>query len=160
MGNANETPPQSAFDQRLADLTPAIADAVFALSAFADTASRNERRKGYWRMAMYTVMSLMLLFAVIMNLHNLRRMWGPNSEPAAESIALISINGGIGQKDNASAESVIPLIEQACYGDPIEGVQFQEWNDHKVWYRDVITAHEDTISIANLRRRLTRLPAI
>ena len=43
---------------------------------------------------------------------------------------------------------------------PIEGVQFQEWNDHKVWYRDVVTAHEDTISIANLRRRLTRLPAI
>lgn len=55
---------------------------------------------------------------------------------------------------------VMPLIEQACYEDPIEGVQFQEWNDHKVWYRDVVTAHEDTISIANLRRRLTRLPAI
>lgn len=122
MGNANETPPQSAFDQRLADLTPAIADAVFALSAFADTASRNERRKGYWRMAMYTVISLMLLFAVIMNLHNLRRMWGPNSEPAAESIALISINGGIGQKDNASAESVIPLIEQACRAERVTEV--------------------------------------
>lgn len=57
-------------------------------------------------------------------------------------------------------EVVMPLIEKACYEDPIAGVQFEEWNDHTVWYRDVVTEHESTISIANLRRRLTRLPAI
>lgn len=55
---------------------------------------------------------------------------------------------------------MFPLIEQACYAEPIEGIQFQDCNDHKVWYLDVVTGRESEITIPNLRRRLTRLPAI
>lgn len=57
-------------------------------------------------------------------------------------------------------DAVKPLIEAACYEGPIEGIQFQDANDYKVWYLDVITGREGEIKVENLRRRLTRLPAI
>jgi len=71
--------------------------------------------------------------------------------------ALVSLARRVGSQD---FDAVIPLIEKACYENPIEGIQFQDCNDHKVWYRDVATGHEGEITIPNLRRRLTRLPAI
>jgi hypothetical protein len=55
---------------------------------------------------------------------------------------------------------VFPLIEKACHDLPVEGIQFQDSNDFKVWYQDMVTGHEAEITIPNLRRRLTRLPAI
>ncbi|WP_421563414.1 hypothetical protein [Paracidovorax sp. MALMAid1276] len=88
------------------------------------------------------------------------RPYRAGRKPGAVSKLTRALQHLVQHAGSADFELVMPLIEQACYGDPIEGVQFQEWNDHKVWYRDVVTAHEDTISIANLRRRLTRLPAI
>jgi hypothetical protein len=71
--------------------------------------------------------------------------------------ALIALVKRAGSPD---FDAVFPLIEQACYDEPIEGIQFQDCNDHKVWYRDVVTGLEDHITAPNLRRRLTRLPAI
>lgn len=66
----------------------------------------------------------------------------------------------IEQAGSREFDVVMPLIEQACHEGPVEGIQFQDYNDHKVWYQDVVTGHEDDITIANLRRRLTRLPAV
>lgn len=66
----------------------------------------------------------------------------------------------IEQAGSREFDAVMPLIEQARYEGPVEGIQFQDCNDHKVWYQDAITGHEDDITIANLRRRLKRLPAI
>lgn len=57
-------------------------------------------------------------------------------------------------------DAIIALIEAACDEEPIAGIQFQDCNDYKVWYQDVVTGREDEIQIHNLRRRLSRLPAI
>lgn len=58
------------------------------------------------------------------------------------------------------ADAILVLIEAACDDEPIEGIQFQDCNDYKVWFQDVATGREDEIQIHNLRRRLSRLPAI
>lgn len=57
-------------------------------------------------------------------------------------------------------DDIIALIEAACEGAPVEGIQFQDLNDYKVWYQDIITGREDDISIANLKRTLRRQSAI
>ena len=51
---------------------------------------------------------------------------------------------------------IIALIEAASEQAPIEGIQFQDLNDYKVWYQDMVTGREDDISIANLKRALRR----
>jgi hypothetical protein len=71
--------------------------------------------------------------------------------------ALIALVERAGSPD---FDAVFALIEKACYDEPVEGIQFQDCNDHKVWYQDVVTGLEDHTTVANLRRRLTRLPAI
>jgi hypothetical protein len=71
--------------------------------------------------------------------------------------ALISL---VQRAGSAEFDAVFPLIEQVCYAEPVEGIQFQDCNEHKVWYLDVVTGREGEITIPNLRRRLTRLPAI
>lgn len=71
--------------------------------------------------------------------------------------ALIALAEKAGSTD---FDAVFPLIEKACHDLPVEGIQFQDSNDYKVWYQDMVTGHEAEITIANLRRRLTRLPAI
>ncbi len=81
-------------------------------------------------------------------------------KPGAVSKFTRALRALIEQAGSREFEAVMPLIEKACYEEPIEGIQFQDCNDHKVWYRDVVTGLEDHITIANLRRRLTRLPAI
>jgi hypothetical protein len=57
-------------------------------------------------------------------------------------------------------DDIIALIEAACEQAPVEGIQFQDLNDYKVWYQDIITGREDDISIANLKRSLRRQSAI
>jgi len=81
-------------------------------------------------------------------------------KPGAVSKFTRALQALIEQAGSREFDAVMPLIEKACYEEPIEGIQFQDCNDHKVWYRDVVTGLEDHITIANLRRRLTRLPAI
>lgn len=61
---------------------------------------------------------------------------------------------------SADFDAVFGLIDEARYAAPIEGIQFQDCNDDKVWYLDVVTGREAEITIPNLRRRLVRLPAI
>ena len=53
-------------------------------------------------------------------------------------------------------DDIIALIEAASEQAPIEGMQFQDLNDYKVWYQDMVTGREDDISIANLKRALRR----
>jgi len=55
---------------------------------------------------------------------------------------------------------IIALIEAATEQAPVEGIQFQDLNDYKVWYQDMVTGLEDDISIANLKRALRRQSAI
>ncbi len=81
-------------------------------------------------------------------------------KPGAVSKFTRALRALIEQAGSYEFDAVMPLIEKACYEEPIEGIQFQDCNDHKVWYRDVVTGLEDHITIANLRRRLTRRPAI
>lgn len=57
-------------------------------------------------------------------------------------------------------EDIIALIEAATEQAPVEGIQFQDLNDYKVWYQDMVTGLEDDISIANLKRALRRQSAI
>lgn len=57
-------------------------------------------------------------------------------------------------------DDIIPLIDAACEQPPVEGIQFQDLNDYKVWYQDMITGREDEITIANLKRALRRQSAI
>ncbi|MBD4855332.1 hypothetical protein GUF90_01790, partial [Xanthomonas citri pv. citri] len=45
-----------------------------------------------------------------------------NADPVRDSVALITINGGIGEMGKASATSVIPLIEQACRAERVTEV--------------------------------------
>lgn len=121
MSNMDEKTPASSRNV-LADLAPAIKDAMFALSALADTATRNERRKGYWNAAKFAALAAVFVFAVLVNLNNFRRLWGLNADPVRDSVALITINGGIGEMGKASATSVIPLIEQACRAERVTEV--------------------------------------
>lgn len=57
-------------------------------------------------------------------------------------------------------EDIIDLIDAACEEGPVEGIQFQDLNDYKIWYQDTITGREDDISITNLKRTLRRQSAI
>lgn len=122
MSNTNENSDKPTRDDLLADLAPAIKDAMSAVSVLADTAARNERRKGYWNAVKFAALGSMFVFAILVNLHNFRRLWGLNADPARDSIALITINGGIGDMGKASATSVIPLIEQACRAERVTEV--------------------------------------
>lgn len=81
-------------------------------------------------------------------------------KPGAVSRFTRALQALIEQAGSREFDAVMPLIEQACHEGPVEGIQFQDYNDHKVWYQDVVTGHEDDITIANLRRRLTRQPAV
>ena len=116
----NQSPGEGA--SALRDLAPAIKDAMGALAYLADNAARNERRKGYWNTAKFLALGLVFLFAIVVNLHNFRRLWGLNADPARDSVALITISGGIGDMGKASATSVIPLIEQACRAERVTEV--------------------------------------
>ena len=64
------------------------------------------------------------------------------------------------QAKSNKLKDVIVLIETACYGDPIEGIQFQDCNDYYVWYLDIETKVEAQIKIPNLQRRLSRFSDI
>ena len=57
-------------------------------------------------------------------------------------------------------DDIIPLIEAACEEPPVEGIQFQDLNNYKVWFQDMVTGREDEITIANLKRALRRQSAI
>lgn len=81
-------------------------------------------------------------------------------KPGAVSRFTRALRALIEQAGSCEFDALMPLIERACHEGPVEGIQFQDYNDHKVWYQDVVTGHEDDISLANLRRRLTRLPAV
>ena len=70
-------------------------------------------------------------------------------KPGAVSKFTRALRALIEQAGSREFEAVMPLIEKACYEEPIEGIQFQDCNDHKVWYRDVVTGLEDHITIAN-----------
>lgn len=81
-------------------------------------------------------------------------------KPGAVSRFTRALRALIEQASSREFDAVMLLIERACHEGPVEGIQFQDYNDHKVWYQDVVTGHEDDITIANVRRRLTRQPAI
>lgn len=62
--------------------------------------------------------------------------------------------------DSWEFDDVMPLIDAACEHAPVEGIQFQDFNDYKVWYQDMITGREYEITIVNLKRALRRQSAI
>lgn len=121
---SNETPkiPATEADQgeaRIpASMMPVLADALESISVLAGYASRNERRKGAWFVVKSTFLGLLFLSVVLLNLNNVRRMWGVNADPARDSVGIIDISGTIGS-GGSSASNVIPLIEQACNADRV-----------------------------------------
>lgn len=82
------------------------------------------------------------------------RQRGAVSKLTRALIALVKKAG------STNFDAVFHEIEKATHDVPVEGIQFQDCNDFKVWYQDLVTGLEDEITIPNLRRRLTRLPAI
>ena len=118
--NANDQP-HDAGDRRdtLDKLAPAMTEAMSAITALADHVARNERHKGYWNVVKYTALGLLFLSVALLNLNNVRRMWGVNSNPTRDSVALVAITGAIGGGGRADANAVVPLIEQACQADRV-----------------------------------------
>lgn len=57
-------------------------------------------------------------------------------------------------------KDVLPAIRNACDGFPIEGIQFQDYNDTYVWYLDIVLQTEGKIKIGNLIRALNRFQDI
>ncbi|WP_267122700.1 S49 family peptidase [Xanthomonas sacchari] len=103
----------------MTDLVPAVAAAMESISELAGYVSRNERRKGTWFIVKCTFGALIMLSVVLLNLNNVRRLMGANSDPVRDSVALINITGGIGLAGQADAASVVPLIEQACQAERV-----------------------------------------
>lgn len=68
--------------------------------------------------------------------------------------ALATIVNRAGGRD---LDAVIAAIDTACDEPPIEGIQFQEYNDEFVWYLDVAIQTESKIRIDSLKRKLARL---
>lgn len=68
--------------------------------------------------------------------------------------ALAAIVNRTGGRD---LDAVIAAIDTACDEPPIEGIQFQEYNDEFVWYLDVAIQTESKIRIDSLKRKLARL---
>ena len=68
--------------------------------------------------------------------------------------ALATIVNRAGGRD---LDAVIAAIDTACDEPPIEGIQFQEYNDEFVWYLDVALQTESKIRIDSLKRKLARL---
>ncbi|OIP18580.1 MAG: hypothetical protein AUK51_04155 [Comamonadaceae bacterium CG2_30_59_20] len=66
----------------------------------------------------------------------------------------------IDQAKSNKVKDIMVLIEAACYGGPIAGIQFQDCNDYHVWYLDIETKVEGQIKIPNLQRRLNRFSDI
>ena len=81
-------------------------------------------------------------------------------QPGAVSKLTRALIALVKKAGSADFDAVFAEIEKACHDLPVEGIQFQDCNDFKVWYQDMVTGHEAEITIPNLRRRLTRLPAI
>jgi hypothetical protein len=54
-------------------------------------------------------------------------------------------------------DDVLPEIQDACADLPIEGIQFQDYNDIYIWYLDVVSQSESKIKITSLKRALGRL---
>lgn len=104
------------------EIGPAAAEALEAISMLAGYVTRNERRKGTWFVVKSTFLALFFLSVVLLNLNNFRKMWGMNADPARDSVALISLNGGIGTGGKADAASLVPLIEQACKAERVTEV--------------------------------------
>lgn len=71
--------------------------------------------------------------------------------------ALRAIVEQVGSRDIAD---VLPAIQAACDDFPIEGIQFQDYNDDFVWYLDVVLQSEAKIKINSLKRKLERLQDI
>lgn len=81
-------------------------------------------------------------------------------QPGAVSKLTRALIALVKKAGSADFDAVFAEIEKACHDLPVEGIQFQDCNDFKVWYQDMVTGHEAEITTPNLRRRLTRLPAI
>lgn len=81
-------------------------------------------------------------------------------QPGAVSKLTRALMALVKKAGSADFDAMFAEIEKACHDLPVEGIQFQDCNDFKVWYQDMVTGHEAEITIPNLRRRLTRLPAI
>ena len=86
--------------------------------------------------------------------------YGACRQPGAVSKLTRALMALVKKAGSADFDAVFAEIEEACHDLPVEGIQFQDCNDFKVWYQDMVTGHEAEITIPNLRRRLTRLPAI
>lgn len=71
--------------------------------------------------------------------------------------ALRALVERVGSRD---IKDVLPAIREACEGFPIEGIQFQDYNDTNVWYLDVVLQAEGKIKISSLKRALNRLQDI
>lgn len=71
--------------------------------------------------------------------------------------ALLAIVVRVGSRN---IDEVMPVIIDACDDLPIEGIQFQDYNDAFVFYLDVIDEIEHKIQIASLKRQLARLPDV
>jgi hypothetical protein len=71
--------------------------------------------------------------------------------------ALMTLVERVGSRD---IKDVLPEIQDACEDLPIEGIQFQEYNDIYVWYLDVVSQSERKIKISSLIRALNRLQDI
>jgi len=81
-------------------------------------------------------------------------------QPGAVSLltkALMAIVEDVGSRD---PDRVIPAIQMACDDIPIEGIQFQDYNDDFIWYADVIRNKESKIRIDSLKRKLAQLPDV
>lgn len=71
--------------------------------------------------------------------------------------ALRAIVERVGSRD---IKDVLPAIREACEDFPIEGIQFQDYNDTYVWYLDVVFQTDRKIKISSLIRALNRLKDI
>ena len=71
--------------------------------------------------------------------------------------ALMALVERLGSRD---IKAVLPKIQDACDDLPVEGIQFQEYNDSYVWYLDVASQSERKIKISSLIRALNRLQDI
>ena len=84
-----------------------------------------QRKEAVWKNIKMACWVVFFGGIVLFQLVFYRNMLGADSGPADAAVALIPIEGAIGEEYQASADKVVPLIEKACKKEGVEQIVLQ-----------------------------------
>lgn len=112
-------------DNKQRDLTEfekRVIDSLQPMQELAAMYARGKRKDNNWSMVRRTFLSALVL--AVCGLYGLFywRAWGGQTDPIADSAAIIPIQGPIAPGLSASADVIVPLIERACKSSRVKTV--------------------------------------